>query len=313
MRVNNVPLKSAGWAFITTICAMAGCLASFAFAGPYRGPEVDKSLFVGTLTRTIVEGQKMTVSEIWAMEPACLVIGMGRATGTRWGMPPGTFKAGTEPKTTDYPMLQMTNGSGDAQWFHHYCWGELNRLRYNSAFRPAQKAEFLKRWEKQVNYVLSAARGTNWIYENKVRADLAAVQLATGTPTLAEDTARQVLSADVTLKDAHLTLVDALIAQKKTREAEDALKQALGVFGHDKNLVRRYKALTGTDPEPESDKVAQPQSTVPPPEPAVQPGVNASQAPIKDGSRDYPNNPASIRTPDIGTATNPYCRFCPTN
>lgn len=281
-------------------------------SGIYQGPPVDKNVFVPVLTKTEVQYETMTVNEVLSMEPACLVIGMGRATGRRWGLPENMFPKGAGPRFEDYPML--TN----APWFHHYCWGELDRFRYFTTSNPEAKTRYLKRWVDGILYSLNDAkkRGNNsWPYLNKLRGDLAAAQLESKKYIAAIATATEVIAAAPEIEATHTTLIDALIALKKKTEAEAASLEAMKRFGKNKSLVRRYKALTGRepdipDPEPEPAPVAAVDSPVPTPAAAPAP---KQDAPAMTTAADPALAVLQSVTPPakIGNVTNPYCRFCP--
>lgn len=284
-------------------------------SGIYQGPPVDKNAFVPVLTKTMVEYERMTANEVLSMEPACLVIGMGRATGNHWGIPDGLFTKGAEPKWTDYPMLYVEGTNTYAQWFHHYCWGELDRLRYFAATNSDKKAKYLKKWMGQISYSLSEAKDKNnrWSYLNKVRGDLSAAQLESKKYALAATTAAEVIAMAPEIEATHSTLIDALIALKKNPEAEAATIEALKRFGKKKSLVRRYKALTGKEPDipdPEPASV----TTPPPATPiAADTTVTQTQPPATTAAPDPTTTAQQSVSPPakIGNETNPYCRFCP--
>lgn len=253
----------------------------------------------------------MTASEVLSMEPACLLIGMGRALGTRWGIPEDLFPKGAEPRLGDYPMLSK------APWFHHYCWGELSRVRYFNTTTPEKKTKHLKHWIDNIKYSLDEAganeRGNRWSYYNKVRGDLAAAQLESKKYAEAIATATDVITTAPEIEAPHTTLIDALIALKKSSEAEAAALEAIKRFGKKKSLVRIYKALTGREPDipdPEPAPVAAPTSPAPTPTEAPAalqdpPAKAATPAPA-------PAAQQSVTPPaKIGNETNPYCRFCP--
>jgi hypothetical protein len=283
--------------------------------GINQGPPVDKNLFVPVLTKTMVEGQIMTVNEVIAMEPACLVIGMGRATGNHWGMPDGTFPKGAGPQMSNYPMLYIEGTSINAGWFHHYCWGELSRVRYLTATNTNKRAKYLNKWIGAIHYSLREAKSKNnrWSYLNKVRGDLAAAQLESKKYALAAVTAAEVIAVAPEIEATHITLIDALIALKKRPEAEAATLEALKLFGKKKSLVRRYKALTGRepdipDPEPAPVAASEMPAPVPSESPVPQQGGLTKDAALESA----PVVQESVSPPaSIGNETNPYCRFCP--
>ncbi len=285
---------------------------SFA-SGIYQGAPLNKQIFIPVLTKTVVEDEIMTTSEVLAMEPACLAIGMGRAVGKSWGLPDGLFPKGAEPKTSDYPMLYIEGTEGYAQWFHHYCWGELDRLRYFAATNPEKKASYLKEWIGQITYSLDAAKKKNnrWSYLNKVRGDLAAAQLESKKYADAIATATEVIAAAPEIEATYTTLIDALIALKKKPEAEAATLEAMKRFGKKKSVVRRYKALTGREPDipdPEPAPVAAAASPAPSEPPPPQQDVPAKAATADPAPAAQQSGPAPAK---IGNESNPYCRFCP--
>ncbi|MEW6677484.1 MAG: hypothetical protein AB1421_06145 [Pseudomonadota bacterium] len=297
-------------------CLLLATLSWNAWAtGVNQGPPVDKNAFIPVLTKTMVEYERMTANEVLSMEPACLVIGMGRATGNHWGIPDGLFPKGAEPKWSDYPMLYVEGSSAYAQWFHHYCWGELDRLRYFAATNPEKKAKYLKKWMGQIGYSLGEAKEKNnrWSYYNKVRGDLAAAQLESKKYSQAATTAAEVIAAAPEIEAPHSTLIDALIALKKKPEAEAAAVEAMKRFGKKKSLVRRYKALTGKEPDiPDPEPATVAAAASPAPAPAETPAP-PPEAPAKAAAPDaVPAAQQSVSPPaKIGNETNPYCRFCP--
>lgn len=296
-------------------CLLLVCLSWNAWAtGVNQGPSIDKKIFVPALTNTKVDNERMTANEVLAMEPACLVIGMGRATGNHWGLPDGLFTKGAEPKWSDYSMLYIEGTDTEAQWFHHYCWGELDRLRYYSATNSEKKAKYLKKWMHQINYSLGAAKekGNRWTYLNKVRGDLAAAQLESKQYVESVATAMEVIATAPEIDATHTTLIDALLALEKKPEAEAAALEAMKRFGKKKSLVRRYKSITGKEPDipdPEQVKIDVPPNPSPDPTEIPAPirdtppkGVDPALVPAQGGM----TPPAKI-----GNKINPYCRFCP--
>jgi hypothetical protein len=99
---------------------------------------------------------------------------------------------------------------------------------------------------------------------------------------------------------------------KKKPEAEAAALVALKQFGKKKSLVRRYKALTGKEPDiPDPEPVV---AVAPTPPASVVPETPSPQQdlPVKQAVPALAPAPESMPAPaTIGSETNPHCRFCP--
>ena len=129
---------------------------------------------------------------------------------------------------------------------------------------------------------------------------------------MASITAAEVIAVAPEIEATHSTLIDALIALKKKPEAEAATLAALKQFGKKKSLVRRYKALTGKEPDiPDPEPVV---AVAPTPPASVVPETPSPQQdlPAKQAIPALAPAPESMPAPaTIGSETNPHCRFCP--
>lgn len=285
---------------------------------------LNKASFIPLLRGASVDYEPMTAVEILAMEPACLQIGMGRAIPDQWGLPGQSnqdFKRIiNEPQ---YSMLWLNKGMNKyAQWFHHYCWGELAKFRYQSSIDDAKRSMYMHRWQSDLEYCLQQSRGTNWVYENHTRNELALAYLTAKQFYKAEMMAQSVLSSDPSDTVASILLIDSLTNQDKKERALSIATSAVQNNPDSEELLTRYRQLGGKMPPPSPKMSTSTYSAdgADAPEKSASPAKDRSNGAstssnVETSSRNNVMEPANPPPQNLDSAAtkdkSPYCRFCP--
>jgi len=103
-----------------------------------------------------VKGTPVTLSEVTAMPPPCRAIGMGEVKGVFWAE--GMKQNGTL-SILDRPENAMAKSAG---WFHHYCWGLLDKQRAFASVESSKRAFLVKTWRSEMQYIV------DWTDKNKI-------------------------------------------------------------------------------------------------------------------------------------------------
>lgn len=243
-----------------------------------------------------VKGVPMTLSEVTAMPSPCIAIGMGRINGEFWAS--AMSKDGTIA-TLDLPENAMAKNAG---WFHHYCWGMLDKHRMYAAVNAEKRAYQIRLWRDEMVYIVdwTAKVKINWAYLPAVHAELAETYIQGKDYPNALRAANTAVELNADYARAYLLLAEIYELLKDRPKALASVTEGLKHVAGSKGLQRRYTELGGVlpFPEPYVKSAAVPEAAATP-EPAA-PGAPA-EAPAAP-----PATPPEAQPPG-----NPYCRFCP--
>lgn len=185
--------------------------------------------------------------------------------------------------------------------FHHYC-AALNHMNsaYSAKNKEARRYE-LERVIGETGYVLSHVPADHPLlpplYTLRGQAQTLGHKHAA-----AESELRQALAMDPDHLEAIAILAQLYIDTKRQDNAVKLIRHGLEVSPGNK-AMRRLGTQLKIDLPPEEAK------PVPAVEPPVKPPATPEQAPTAVPPAPVDTAPAG--PPDIGTASNPWCRFCP--
>ncbi len=245
-----------------------------------------------------VQGSPMTLSEVLAMPPPCQAIGMGEINGVFWAE--GMKQNGTIA-ILDRPENAMAK---DAVWFHHYCWGLLEKYRAFSATSAMARSSLIRQWRGDMNYIVdwTAKEKINWVYLPVIHTEIAESYMQDKDYSNAIASASKAIEINANYVRAYLLLADIYEEIKDRPKALAAVTEGLKHMPTAKGLQLRYKELGGKMPFPEPYA----KSETPPSEPAPA----AVDAPADAPAAAAP--PAPAESPQgAQTLKDPYCRFCP--
>ncbi|MBU1666111.1 MAG: tetratricopeptide repeat protein [Gammaproteobacteria bacterium] len=188
-------------------------------------------------------------------------------------------------------------------WFNHYC----NAVdRFSTLYAPknkAQELESIRFIDHEVQYTIS--NNPNHYLLPEVYFTLGKAYLLTRNYALAETNLLKALSLDPTFAPVYVTLSELYITNKRLDAAVKSVQAGLALNPDLKGLKRRAKQLG--IPAPEQSPVPVPPETPLKP-PVDQAGENKPEAQVEEAT------PAPYLPPtEIGSPTNPWCRFCPVN
>lgn len=253
------------------------------------------------LVGQIVSGSPMTLSEVSAMPPPCRAIGMGEINGVFW--PEGMNKNGTN-WILDQPENAMAKG---AVWFHHYCWGMLEKHRAFAAVKTSERDFKIKQWRNEMQYIVNwtTQQKINWAYLPVVHMEIAESYVQEKNYPNAIQSAYTALELNADFVPGYILLDDIYERIKDRAKALAAVSEGIKHVPGSKGLQRRYKELGGRMPFPEPYAKPETPENV---SPAT--GEGASDKPNGDPAPE--KSPSSTTEPEkIGVPGNPYCRFCP--
>ena len=291
---------------------------------PALSEPINKAAFIPLLIGARIHYQPLSAVEILAMEPACLQIGLGMAIPDHWGVP-GRDPA-LQQEIVDEPQYAMLwvdkSRHAYAQWFHHYCWGQVAKIRYQMAIEKTKRQQYLTQWQDDLEYCLRSSKGTNWIYENHTRIELAKAYSAAKEFYKAQQLAESVVESDPTDLSAQIMLIDCLKAQDENKNALSVATSALTYNPDSKELLLRYQELGGKMP-PSISKTSEPidngvsidangpvQKTLPGDGQNNNPVESNGQAGAEVGG-DGHSRSDSGQAPVDSDKQRGYCRFCP--
>lgn len=233
----------------------------------------------------------------------------------------GSMPARAEFKATpeETKMCELTIWSravrGDPNWshVHHYCdcvrftnralsvmWKDKQAFTYN-----------LNEAMDGCNYVIShSTPGFSLLPE--IYLQQAIIHGMRKENALAATQYLKAMGGNPSLVRAYTGLADLMTRNKDSKNALNIITRGLQHNPESKALKRRYTELGGTLPYPAPITPAQPaaEPTVQPP--AVKPAV-AEEAPAPGIAAPDPAaaTPTATTPPEVGSPTNPWCRFCP--
>lgn len=249
-----------------------------------------------------------TASEFKAMEPVCQAIGMGGIDGVFWAE---ALNKPDKRYILDKPENAMAK---DAQWFHHYCWGKLEKLRYFSAKNVEQRNYQIKRWRGEMGFIIdwTSKHQIDWQYTYLIHKEIAESYLYDKNYPKVISEAELSLKQNRDFAGAYILISDAYIEIKNNAKALEYVTEGLTYNPDSKALKSRYKALGGKLPYPQ-----QPAPTATAPEKTQPAAITLTPSPEQLDSTEKPLQPlqTNIDKPDTQLDTkpagNPYCRFCP--
>lgn len=204
---------------------------------------------------------------------------------------------------------------------HHYCAG-LNYInRYQYRVNDRNRKYYLSRAVPEIDYVAKSMPAdfplAGEIYLNRGIA----LQLMGRDAEALSDFSRS-LQSDPQQVQAYIAIADYHSKKKNMSKALEVVGTGLKNVPANKRLQRRYLELGGKEPFPvaESQSVAEEKSTPASVESSGEGEPTASPQDLVPDSVDTPSSENQgheekamdeVKKPEIGSPTNPYCRFCP--
>lgn len=223
------------------------------------------------------------------------------------GLPPyckARMKSGQG--SPDYKMWEQTLGK-DFLHTHHYCAGINFINRYYRSRSQQDKRANLNNAINNLQYMVANADPSYSLMPD-VYLNLGVVYSLTNQAAQAVTHFNKAIELNPRQPRAYNGLADYYAKTKQTAKALETVTEGLRHNPDTRSLQRRYTELGGRLPYPTPPIPEQAAAPVTPPEeetvaPAIQ--VPAEQA------VDTPAPTLDAPAPNIGTPTNPYCRFCP--
>lgn len=240
-----------------------------------------------------------TPSEFKAMEPVCQAIGMGGIDGVFWAE---ALNKPDRMHILDKPENAMAKG---APWFHHYCWGKLEKFRYFSAKKTEQRTFQLKRWRGEMEFIVNwtSQRQIDWQYIHLIHKEIAESYLYEKNYTRAIAEAERALKQKPDFAAAYALIGDAYLETGNKSKALDYVTEGLKYQPDSRALLNRFKSLGGkTLPAPVAQAASQVPATTTPPAPSDE--SSAAKTTVQPAGNNHESR--TTQPPD-----NPYCRFCP--
>jgi hypothetical protein len=251
-----------------------------------------------------VKGTPMTINEVAAMPPPCLAIGMGEFNGVFWAE---AMKKNGTIATLDRPENVMAKGAG---WFHHYCWGLLDKHRAFASVEASKRAFLIKTWRSEMQFVVdrTAQEKINWAYLPVMYAEIAESYIQEKDYPNAIGAANKAVELNPELTRGYMLLADIFEQVKDRKKALAAVTEGLKRAPTAKGLQRRYKEFGGSMPFPEPYKKPVESETSANAAPPVE---DTTSDRLKEDSTPNTSPNAPDEPEKIGVPGNPYCRFCP--
>ncbi|MBW8305625.1 MAG: tetratricopeptide repeat protein [Thiobacillus sp.] len=199
----------------------------------------------------------------------------------------------------------------DWRHIHHYCFALNFTNRFYKTSNPNDKRHYINSALNNHDYVLTHAAPDFWmrpeIHTEKAKQLKAAKRYAEALGEL-----KKALHIKPDSVIAYVVLADVYLDLNKKTDAVAAVEEGLQHGPENRTLQRRYKTLVGKDFVP---PLATPvigrdglQNNPPSDTDAKPTEVNASE-PVSE--RALPQSSTPSTPSEIGSPTNPYCRFCP--
>jgi len=249
-----------------------------------------------------VKGTPITLSEVTAMPPPCRAIGMGEINGVFWA---GAMKQNGTLALLDRPENVMAKG---APWFHHYCWGMLDKQRAFASVEASKRAFLVKTWRSEMQYIVdwTAKQKINWEYMPVIYSEIAESYIQDKDYPNAIGSASKAVELNADFTRGYMLLADIYERIKDRAKALVAVTEGLKRAPTSKALQRRYKEFGGSMPFPEPYTKPVESATSENSTPTVE---DATPDKPEEGLAPPSNPPAEPEK--IGVPGNPYCRFCP--
>lgn len=245
------------------------------------------------LGKRVKGGAPMTLSEVNAMPPPCHAIGMGEIDGVFWSE--GMKKNGTL-SILERPEYAMAN---NAVWFHHYCWGLLDKHRAFASVTASDRSFLTRIWRQEMEYIVNWTARVNvkWEYLPLIHKEIAETYMLDKNYPYALRSATKAIELDAEFALGYVLIAEIYEQTKQREKALAAVTEGLKRVPTSKSLQRRYKEYGGSMPFPEPNVKKEPE---PEPEPV-------KEAPVATQSGTTEADVQPIKQPP----GNPYCRFCP--
>ena len=203
--------------------------------------------------------------------------------------------------SSDYRMWEQTLGT-DFLHVHHYCAGINFINRSYRARDQRDKAFNLKSALGTLTYMVDkASPGFSLMPDVYLSRGLAYSLLKRHGEAMAD--MQKAIELDPRQVKAYNVMADYYVSTKQQAKALEAVTAGLRHNPDTKSLQRRYEELGGKLPYPAPAEAAKVDAQAAKPE---ENGAAPVQTPTEPVAR-----PEASPPPQIGSPTNPYCRFCP--
>lgn len=194
---------------------------------------------------------------------------------------------------------------------HHYCAGVNYLNRYYRARSKQGKSFNLNNAQTNFEYMVKHAAPTYSLMPD-VHSSLGKVFSLKNQPAQAITHLNRAIELNPRQPRSYNMLADFYSGIKQPAKALEIITEGLRHNPDTKSLQRRYTELGGKLPYPNpiEPTPAVDAETVKPAEPAATP-VSSPVEPAANPSPVQPAPAESVTEPQIGSPTNPYCRFCP--
>ena len=219
------------------------------------------------------------------------------------------FKSGaTSP---EYQMWEKTLGK-DFLHTHHYCAGVNFINRYYRARSQQDKLFNLRSAQGTLNYMVEKASPSYSLMPD-VYLNLGVVYSLMNQPAQAITHFNKAIELNPRLPKAYSALSGYYAKTKQSAKALEIVTAGLRHNPDTKSLQRRYRELGGKlpYPEPVEPTPAVEVEITKSEEPATPTPISSSVEPAASPTSTTPATAEPVAEPEIGSPTNPYCRFCP--
>lgn len=218
-------------------------------------------------------------------------------------------KMKSSPGSPEYKMWESTLGK-DFMHTHHYCMGIDFLNRYYRSRSQQEKRVNLNSAQGNLQYMVTHAEPTYSLMPD-VYLNLGVVYSLMNQPAQAITHYSKAIELNPRQPRAYSALSDHYAKSKQSVKALEIVTAGLRYNPDAKSLQRRYTELGGKLPYPEpivsapavEVQAVKPEDLAAPPPSQAAPAASAPTATVE------PMVP--IAKPQIGSPTNPYCRFCP--
>jgi hypothetical protein len=207
---------------------------------------------------------------------------------------PAKYDAQTKPYVDLY--------GGDFWHLHHYCFGLVAASRAYRQTDLRERRGQLVESVSQYDYVIRAVKpGSNILPEVHMQKGISMIRLQRGAEGVIE--LKRSIQLNPRFMRPYIELSNYYVDSKRKDLALQVLEDGLSVSPESANLKRRYAELGGTKTFV--------QATPPAEEAAPTEGMrtDSETAPPQHTEPTPETPPRPVE--QIGTPTNPYCRFCP--
>lgn len=264
-----------------------------------------------SLVGKLVHRVPLNLSEARQLEPVCVLVLGTMGPDRMW------YDVLRDHPALDRPHTRIAKG---AISFHHYCWGEVAKIRSYAARDPQERRARLESSATEYRFIIEHPqyRKADWMYLADMYVSYGDALLRTKNEKGASTAYLKALEINPSLESAYLSLSNYMQSLGRKAKALEYVREGLRHNPGSRKLLRHYKALGGTKPLPDPYPVATPElkaggepktampTTLPEtrtPAPARENEQRGSAAPVPQPV------PASQPVPSYNKP--PYCRFCP--